>query len=193
MDFDRWAESIAMQMRRKRHGFDPGNPDQSSVIWGLVLTEIVEAAQEWKRNHLRRPTVIAGELADALIRIGHFAATVNVRFSDDRRFHATGFNDIGDQQRQDTPVDPTEFWRGLDDLLWLTHSVASLHKYWRNYAQSEMPSSQERIEFARGVRHCVVEICVVARRLCMDLDAAVEERTAYNETRPDGWNIAAKD
>lgn len=192
MNFDKWAAEIATQMQRKKHGFDPKHRDQSSALLALVISEIVEAGQEWKRQHLLRPTVIAGELADAMIRIGHFAATVGVRFNDDRRFHVIGFNDLGDQQRSDDDHDNAkEFWRGLNDLLWLTHTPAHLHEHWRNVAYSEMPSAPERVHFAQGLRRCVVEICVTARRLNLDLDAAVAERTAHNETRPVGYNIAA--
>ena len=192
MNFDTWSTEIAAQMQRKGHGFDPRHREQSSGLLGLVLTELVEAVQEWKRQHLKRPDVIADELADALIRIGHFVATVGVRFNDDRRFQAQGFNDLGDQQRSDEDLyDAKEFWRGLNDLLRLTHTVAHLHEHWRDIAQPEMPSSPERLYFARGLRRSVVEICVAAQRLNLDLDTAVARRTAHNETRPTGYNIAA--
>jgi hypothetical protein len=192
LNFDTWSAEIATQMQRKGHGFDPRSKEHSSGLLGLVITELVEAAQEWKREHLKRPGVIAGELADALIRIGHFASTVGVRFNDDRRFQVQGFNDLGDQQRSDEDTyDAREFWRGLNDLLWLTHTAAHLHEYWRSVAQAEMISSGNGVHFARGLRRSVVEICVAARRLNLDLDAAVAERTAHNEARPTGYNIAA--
>jgi hypothetical protein len=193
MNFDLWATEIANQMARKGHGFNPTDRYHSSALLALVTTEIVDAAQEVKRHHLSRPDLVAGELADALIRLGHFAAVTSVRFHDGQQFGwLQGFNDLGQQFiGADDIYDVTNFWCVLNDILWLNHGLQELHAYWYRDAFSAMRSSPERLYFATGLRRCVTDICILARRLHLDLDSAVQARTAYNESRPVGYNLAA--
>lgn len=180
-------------MARKGHSFNPSDRFHSSALLALVTTEIVEAAQEVKRHHLSHPDAVADELADALIRLGHFAATVGVRFQDGHQFHGIlDFKDLGTQYiSDDAPYALTDFWRVLNDVLWLNHGVNELHAHWFRESFAAMRSSPERLYFAAGLRRCVTDICIVARRLCLDLDAAVQRRTEHNENRPVGYNLAA--
>lgn len=191
LNFDGWVSEITEQMARKGHGFDPGQHQQSAALWALVASEVVEAGQEWKRNHFQHPAVLAGELADALIRIGHFAGTVGVRFDGDRRFVGVlDFNELGDQHRDGDAYPIHDFWRGLNAIMSLCRSIGNVHSYWENVAFYEEIGSSEREYFGAGVRQCVLEICILARRMNLNIDAAVQARTAYNETRPVGYNIA---
>jgi len=193
MNFDLWATEIANQMARKGHGFSPSDRYHSSALLALVTTEIVEASQEFKRHHLSHPDLVAGEMADALIRLGHFASTIGVRFQEGQQFGGLqGFNDLGQQFISAEDVyEITDFWRVLNDILWLNHGLDELHAHWFRTSFSAMRSSPERLYFAAGLRRCVTDICILARRLHLDLDSAVQARTAYNESRPVGYNLAA--
>lgn len=192
MNFDKWAGNVKEQMERKGRGFDPADRWHSTALVGLVISEIVEAAQEVKRHHLAQPKLVAGELADALIRLGHFAAVTGVVFAGDYRYEGLqGFNDLGDQHRADgQDVDLSDFWRTLNGVQWLVRDTSALYGFWSDSAWSATPGSTQHVRFGIGLRRCVVDICAVGRILGLDLDAAMQERIAYNETRPKRYNLA---
>ena len=192
MNFDTWATEIAEQMERKGHGFDPTDRWRSAALLSLVSTEIVEAAQEIKRHSLSQPSLVAGELADALIRLGHFAGVAGVRFAiDDRFVGLLGFNDLGDQQRSEDPHPARgDFWYMLNESMCLLDGMVGLHSYWQNFAWSHDPGGREPERFGVGLRRVVIELCVFARNYGLDIDKAMQERIAYNETRPKGYNLA---
>lgn len=192
MNFDTWASGISEQMDRKGHGFDPTDRWRSAALVGLVNSEIMEAVQEIKRHFLAKPELVAGELADALIRLGHFASVVGVRFAvDDRFVGLLGFNDLGDQQREENSVsDRSNFWFVLNEALCLPDEVQRLHSYWQDSAWQHYPNGREVDRFGVGLRRVTIDLCVFARNYGLDLDAAMLERIEYNETRPKGYNIA---
>lgn len=194
MNFDEWAGNIKEQMERKGHGFDPAERYHSAALLGLVTSEIVEAEQEIKRHHLQQPDAVAGELADALIRIGHFAATVGVRFETDLRFEGLlSLNDLGDQHRSEDVVDLSDLWRVLCGVMWLIGGTHALFVAWNN-GRLWMPEARNgntMNRFGISLRRCVIEICAMGRLMGLDLDAAMDRRIAHNETRPVGYNLAA--
>lgn len=195
MDFDAWCEQIAQQMRRKGHDFDPTDCEHSAALLGLVLTEVVEAAQEWKRHHREHLDTVADEIADALIRLGHFTATIGARLAPDVRFNVESFNALGDGALElsavvEQPV--TEFWTGINVLLHPSLEISEAHDRWGAFVCNRMRTNNANDMFSSPMRRCFLEISAAGRRLGLDLDAAVARRTAHNESRSYRYNIATR-
>lgn len=176
---DRWAKSVQYQMVEKGHGFSVSDTEHTVGLLVLVASEIFEAIHVVKKRYLDDIPGIREELADALIRMGHFAATADITLSDALPF--ASFDDLGQSRVEMFGAFQNGQWAMIARLGRLANQACDVAEAWEGKPSYMME---------RAFCSLFASISGAAVALGGSLDQTIADKTAVNGKRPYRFGVA---
>ena len=178
--FDVWAESVRIAMVEKGHGFLIEDESHAVALLVLVASEVHEAIHVVKKRYLEGVNDIGEELADALIRMGHFAATAGISIGDTLPFET--FNALGRSRAEMFVAFGYGQWAMIARLGRLAGQAHDVAEAWQG---------QSTFTTKRAFCSLFAMIAGAAVALGINLDQAIDDKMLVNHKRPYRFGVAA--